>query len=103
VTGILRTPLPFTTTTPGLSLGLPSNPLHLFEPPTDSGLIKQAAALINQAQRPIIYAGNGVLSSPLGPKLLAEFAEKGNIPVATALQGLGAYGRQELAYARMHG
>jgi acetolactate synthase-1/2/3 large subunit len=104
--GILRTPLPFKATTPGLSLGLPSNPLHSFEPPTDIGLIKQAAALINQAQRPIIYAGNGVLSSPLGPKLLAELAEKGNIPVTTTLQGLGAYDETEdksLHMLGMHG
>jgi acetolactate synthase-1/2/3 large subunit len=104
--GILRTPLPFKATTPGLSLGLPSNPLHSFEPPTDIGLIKQAAALINQAQRPIIYAGNGVLSSPLGPKLLAELAEKGNIPVTTTLQGLGAYDETQdksLHMLGMHG
>ncbi|KAF5373614.1 hypothetical protein D9758_000985 [Tetrapyrgos nigripes] len=89
--GILRTPLPYKATTPGINLGLPMNPLQALEPPTDIALIKQAAALINQAQRPIIYAGNGVLASPMGPKLLAELSEKGNIPVTTTLQGLGAF------------
>jgi acetolactate synthase-1/2/3 large subunit len=104
--GILRTPLPFKATTPGLSLGLPSNPLQSLEPPTEIGLIRQAAELINQAQRPIIYAGNGVLSSPLGPKLLAELSEKGNIPVTTTLQGLGAFdetGDRSLHMLGMHG
>jgi acetolactate synthase-1/2/3 large subunit len=101
--GILRTPLPFKATTPGLSLGLPSNPL---ESPVEMALIKQAAELINQSQRPIIYAGNGVLSSPLGPKLLAELVEKGNIPVTTTLQGLGAFDEtndKSLHMLGMHG
>jgi acetolactate synthase-1/2/3 large subunit len=69
-------------------------------------LIKQAAELINQSQRPIIYAGNGVLSSPLGPKLLAELVEKGNIPVTTTLQGLGAFDEtndKSLHMLGMHG
>ncbi|KAJ7445872.1 acetolactate synthase, partial [Mycena latifolia] len=89
---ILRAALPFRQTTPGhAALGLPSNPLALPEPPTDLPLILQAAALINQAQRPIIYAGAGVLSSPRGPVLLAQLAEQGNIPVCTTLQGLGAF------------
>lgn len=103
--GILNTPLPFRATTPGLSLGLPSNPLQI-EQPTEMAFIKQAAALINQAQRPIVYAGNGILSSPLGPKLLAELAEKGNIPVTTTLQGLGAFdetNEHSLHMLGMHG
>lgn len=104
--GILRTPLPFKATTPGLYLGLPSNPLQSLEPPTDIALITQAAELINQAQRPIIYAGNGVLSSTLGPKLLAELSKSGNIPVTTTLQGLGAFDETDdrsLHMIGMHG
>ncbi|KAK7693894.1 Acetolactate synthase, mitochondrial [Cerrena zonata] len=88
---ILRTPLPYKATTPGTPLGLPSNPLHSPQTPTDLLMIKQAADLINQAERPVIYAGNGVLSSPLGPKLLRQLAKQGNIPVTTTLQGLGAF------------
>ncbi|THV04009.1 acetolactate synthase [Dendrothele bispora CBS 962.96] len=104
--GILKTPLPYKATTPGINLGLPMNPLQALEPPTDTTLIKQAAALINQAQRPIIYAGNGVLASPMGPKLLAELSEKGNIPVTTTLQGLGAFdetSERSLHMLGMHG
>ncbi|KAJ7610243.1 thiamine diphosphate-binding protein [Mycena polygramma] len=105
--GILRAALPFKQTTPGHSaLGLPTNPLALPEPPSDPALIFQAAALINQAQRPVIYAGAGVLSSPHGPELLAQLAELGNIPVCTTLQGLGAFDetdRKSLHMLGMHG
>ncbi|TCD64253.1 Acetolactate synthase, mitochondrial [Steccherinum ochraceum] len=89
--GVLRAALPFKNTTPGTPLGLPSNPLVSTQTPTDLLMIKSAADLINQAKRPIIYAGNGVLSSPLGPKLLKQLSKEGNIPVTTTLQGLGAY------------
>ncbi|ESK89210.1 acetolactate synthase [Moniliophthora roreri MCA 2997] len=104
--GILRTPLPYKATTPGINLGLPMNPLQPLEPPPDRSMIKQAAELINQAQTPIIYAGNGVLQHPDGPKLLAELSEKGNIPVTTTLQGLGAFdetNERSLHMLGMHG
>jgi acetolactate synthase I/II/III large subunit len=90
--GVLRTPLPYKATTPGTPLGLPTNPLQSnSQTPTDLMMIKQAADMINQAQRPIIYAGNGVLSSSMGPALLKQLAKEGNIPVTTTLQGLGAF------------
>jgi len=104
--GILRTPLPYKATTPGINLGLPMNPLQTLDNPTDMRQIKRAAELINQAQRPIIYAGNGVLSSPMGPKLLAELSQNGNIPVTTTLQGLGAFdelNERSLHMLGMHG
>ncbi|KAJ7134265.1 thiamine diphosphate-binding protein [Mycena epipterygia] len=105
--GILRAALPFKQTTPGHgALGLPSNPLALPEPPMDPALILQAAALINQAQRPVIYAGAGVLSSPHGPELLKQLVELGNIPVCTTLQGLGAFDEthpKSLHMLGMHG
>ncbi|KAJ6542583.1 thiamine diphosphate-binding protein [Mycena capillaripes] len=104
---ILHATLPFKQATPGHSrLGLPTNPLALPEPPTDPALLLQAAALINQAQRPVIYAGAGVLSSPRGPLLLAQLAEQGNIPVCTTLQGLGVFDEthpKSLHMLGMHG
>jgi acetolactate synthase I/II/III large subunit len=104
--GILRTPLPYKATTPGTPLGLPSNPLHQPEVAGDVTVLKRAADLINQAQRPIIYAGNGVLSSPEGPELLRKLSQEGNIPVTTTLQGLGAYDEldpKSLHMLGMHG
>lgn len=99
---ILRTPIPYSSTTPGSS-SLPANPLVT---PSDIALIRSAADLINQAQKPVIYAGNGVLSSPLGPVLLKKLASEGNIPVTTTLQGLGAFDElddRSLHMLGMHG
>ena len=104
--GILKTPLPFKATTPGRPLGLPSNPLLPTDQSIDRASIKQAADLINQARRPVIYAGNGILSSPLGPKLLKQIADEGNIPITTTLQGLGAFNEldeKSLHMLGMHG
>ncbi|KZT61567.1 acetolactate synthase [Calocera cornea HHB12733] len=101
--GILRTPLPYKATTPGLSLGLPENP---FAPPADLALIEQAAELINQAKRPLIFAGHGLLGSKEGPELLAKLSKNGNIPVTTTLQGLGTFDELEersLHMLGMHG
>ena len=101
---ILRTPLPFKATTPGANLGLPENPV--ISQTTDHELIEQAAALINQAKRPLIYAGNGILSSPRGPELLRQLSQDGNIPVTTTLQGVGAYDElddKSLHMLGMHG
>lgn len=53
--------------------------------------IEETARLVNMAQRPVIYAGQGVLATPEGPPLLKEFADKASIPVTTSLQGLGAF------------
>jgi acetolactate synthase I/II/III large subunit len=103
--GILRTPLPYKATTPNLQT-LPMNPLQLPETSIDTQMIAEAAVLINQAQKPIIYAGHGILSSPMGPKLLAQLAELGNIPVCTTLQGLGAFDETDeksLHMLGMHG
>ncbi|KAG9015092.1 Acetolactate synthase, mitochondrial [Tulasnella sp. JGI-2019a] len=102
---ILRTALPYKATTPGGSLGLPENPL-INTYSVDHELIQQAADLINQAKRPIIYAGHGVLKSPEGPELLARLASEGNIPVTTTLHGLGSFDETDpksLHMLGMHG
>lgn len=105
--GILRNPLPYKATTPGSPLGLPSNPLQSLQPPIDMPLIQEAAELINNAQKPIIYAGHGVLSSPLGPKLLTQLATSCHIPVTTTLHGLGSFDetdeKHSLHMLGMHG
>ncbi|BGP46358.1 Acetolactate synthase, mitochondrial [Rhodotorula kratochvilovae] len=59
--------------------------------PISDALLKKAAALIAGAKRPVIYAGQGMLSTPEGPALLQRLAKEGNIPVTTTLMGLGAY------------
>ncbi|KAF8495370.1 acetolactate synthase [Gautieria morchelliformis] len=97
--GILRNAIP----QKAVSHQVPSN--H-FPASTDKELIQQAADMINQAQRPVIYAGHGVLSSPLGPQLLQQLSKDGNIPVTTTLHGLGAFdelNERSLHMLGMHG
>ncbi|OQE34337.1 hypothetical protein PENCOP_c021G05567 [Penicillium coprophilum] len=68
--------------------------------------IKRCAALINKAKKPVIYAGNGILSSAEGPKALAQLAEVACIPVATTLLGMGSFDEKDpksLQMLGMHG
>lgn len=65
-----------------------------------AGAISQCAKLVNVAKKPVIYAGQGVLSSPEGPRLLKELADKASIPVTTTIQGLGGF--DELDYKSLH-
>jgi len=55
----------------------------------DSGLT-QAAELIRNAKRPIIFAGHGVLESK-AMEQVRTLAERAQIPVALTLLGLGAF------------
>ncbi|KAJ2549630.1 Acetolactate synthase, mitochondrial [Coemansia sp. RSA 1933] len=71
-----------------------------------NGVLRDVADLCNNAKKPIIYAGHGILSSPNGWKLLREFADKANIPVTTTLMGLGAFDEldpKSLHMLGMHG
>ena len=52
--------------------------------------VKDAARLINEAQRPVIYAGGGILKSR-APHALREFAELTGIHVVTTLMARGAF------------
>jgi acetolactate synthase-1/2/3 large subunit len=52
-------------------------------------LLKGAASMISESERPLIVAGGGVISSDAS-SLLAEFSKKFGIPVATSYNGRGA-------------
>lgn len=56
-----------------------------------NGSIKRTADLINVAKKPVVYAGQGIMGHPDGPKLLKELSDKAQIPVTTTLQGLGGF------------
>jgi acetolactate synthase I/II/III large subunit len=47
-------------------------------------------SMLSEAQRPLIYAGGGVVRSD-GAAALREFAQEYRIPVVTTLMGLGAF------------
>lgn len=61
-----------------------------YRPPSEAPTpeIEQALKLINQAERPVILAGHGVLMAGAMQEL-REFAERGRIPVAQTLLGIG--------------
>lgn len=52
--------------------------------------VERALEMINQAERPLILAGHGVLMSGAMQEL-REFAERGRIPVSQTLLGLGNF------------
>ncbi|MCC3144015.1 biosynthetic-type acetolactate synthase large subunit [Halanaerobium sp. Z-7514] len=67
--------------------------------------IKRAAELINNAAKPIIYAGGGAIISG-AEKEITELAKKAEIPVTTTLNGIGIFDENHslsLAMLGMHG
>ena len=67
--------------------------------------IREAAALIAAAQRPVLYVGGGVLKARATAEL-AELAELTGAPVVTTLMARGAFPdshRQNLGMPGMHG
>ena len=55
-----------------------------------SGQVRRAARLIEEAERPVILAGHGVIISRAYDELL-ELAEKAQIPVITTLLGVSSF------------
>jgi len=71
----------------------------------NSGQVINAANLINAAERPVIYAGGGVIASNAAEELF-ELAQKMRIPVTTTLMGMGAFPSRNplsLGMLGMHG
>lgn len=74
-------------------------------PKTDTESVKQAAELINNAKKPYLLVGQGVLLGNAGNELL-QLAEKAGIPVASTLLGLSAFPANHplyVGYLGMHG
>ena len=66
---------------------------------------RQAAELLNGAKRPVIFAGHGVMLSD-SMALVRQLAERGNIPVAMTLLGIGGFPARHplnLGMMGMHG
>ncbi|KAI4280492.1 MAG: hypothetical protein L6R38_004417 [Xanthoria sp. 2 TBL-2021] len=102
---ILRRAIPMAST-------LPSHPsaaslaAREFSQRRLDGVIQRVSRLVNIAKKPIIYAGQGILASAEGPKLLRELSDKACIPVTTTVQGLGAFdelNEKSLHMLGMHG
>jgi len=70
-----------------------------------AGMIRRAAQLINEAKRPIIIAGHGVIWGDASRELI-ELAEKAQIPVITTFLGIGAFPEEHprgYGWLGMHG
>ena len=75
------------------------------KPVMQQSQVDAAAALINEAKRPYILAGQGILLSG-ATKELKEFSEKTGIPVACTLLGLGSFPTDHpnyVGFLGMHG
>jgi acetolactate synthase-1/2/3 large subunit len=72
--------------------GLDDLDLPGYKPQTegDPELIRQAAELILAAERPVIYAGGGILKARAA-EALRELAERTGIPVVTTLMARGSF------------
>ncbi len=81
--------------------------LRSYNPVVEGNIrqIKKAAELINEAKRPLLYVGGGVINSNASTEVRA-LADKLHAPVTTTLHGLGAYPEQSklaLGMLGMHG
>ncbi|KAI1485658.1 acetolactate synthase [Biscogniauxia mediterranea] len=103
--GVLRKAIPTTSALPGLPSAASRAAMEVTKKQLQAS-IGRVAGLINIAKRPVIYAGQGVISSEGGPQLLRELADKASIPVTTTLHGLGAFDEldeKSLYMLGMHG
>lgn len=77
---------------------MPKDPLPLF----DAEKVTEAAAMINQAKRPILYIGGGIVASQ-SQQLVQSFAERAGLPTTMTLMGLGTIPQQHQLYLGMLG
>jgi acetolactate synthase I/II/III large subunit len=75
---------------------------YLPFPKVKKSEIDAAVSLINNAQKPLIFAGHGILLSH-AQKELFQLAEKADIPVALTLMGLSAFPSGHPLYVGMLG
>ncbi|HGY2268346.1 acetolactate synthase large subunit [Morganella morganii] len=77
---------------------MPKDSLPLF----DAEKVSEAAAMINQAKRPILYIGGGIVASQ-SQQLVQSFAERAGLPTTMTLMGLGTIPQQHPLYLGMLG
>jgi acetolactate synthase I/II/III large subunit len=89
-----------------LDFEYPDEPVTLpgYRPPLEAteDQVALAISLINQAERPVILAGHGVLMSG-AQELVRRIAEKGQIPITATLLGIGCIPASHPLYLGMMG
>ena len=84
----------------------PAKPMPLNPPPVfNKESLQEVAAMINAAERPIVYFGGGVAASKAGPEL-RQLLETADIPATYTLMAAGILGydnKRNLGLIGMHG
>lgn len=84
----------------------PAKPMPLNPPPIfNKESVQEVAAMINAAERPIVYFGGGVAASKAGPEL-RQLLETADIPATYTLMAAGILGydnKRNLGLIGMHG
>lgn len=84
----------------------PTKPMPLNPPPVfNKESVQEVAAMINAAERPIVYFGGGVAASKAGPEL-RQLLETADIPATYTLMAAGILGydnKRNLGLIGMHG
>ena len=75
---------------------------HAGHPGVDAAAAGEIARMINEARRPLIYAGGGITASGAGARL-CRLARKNSIPVTLTLMGLGTMSPDDPLYLGMVG
>ncbi len=92
---------------PYKGLKRPANSTYAPSVKGDIRAIEEAVKLIENAERPILYSGGGVINSgPAASQLLRELVAKTGFPITSTLMGLGCYpasGDNWLGMLGMHG
>ncbi|MEF3098609.1 acetolactate synthase large subunit [Raoultella terrigena] len=65
---------------------LPEPGVRAAAPEFDGASVREAAAMINAAKRPVLYLGGGVINAP---EQVRQLAEKANLPTTMTLMALG--------------
>ncbi|WP_293776966.1 glyoxylate carboligase [uncultured Oxalicibacterium sp.] len=63
-------------------------PLPVYKPAASRKQIERALSMLNEAERPLLISGGGVINADATP-LMQEFAELVNVPVVPTLMGWG--------------
>jgi acetolactate synthase I/II/III large subunit len=67
-----------------------------------TGQIRRAVQLIQEAERPLVYSGGGIIAANAS-KELREFVELTDVPVVTTLMGLGSLSSEHPNFISMPG
>ena len=77
-------------------------PLPVYKPRATRKQVEKALALLNEAERPLIVAGGGIINADASA-LLVQFAEATGVPVIPTLMGWGAIPDDHPLWAGMCG